>query len=331
MEQQIFDKAEERLAAREIEKALRLYGEAERLGYNPDSCAAGRWTCHMLAGNFRLAWNESEAIERRGHPDPNRFWDGQPLDGRDVLIRCLHGLGDTIQFVRYVPLLRRCARSVTIEAQPRLKALLAQSRLADYVLTWGDPEPQWDRQIEVVELPRIFRAGIDPIPSDVPYLNAGTPPRKMTAARNGRPMVGIVWAASDYNPERSIPVEQIARWFAIRDISFVTLQAGSPRSAIGPWRDRVADLHDENACVLQDAQNLMKLDLLVTVDTMMAHLAGALGRRVWTLLPFACDWRWMLNREDSPWYPTMRLFRQARPGDWQSVTERVHACLEALI
>ncbi|MGH9581677.1 MAG: ADP-heptose--LPS heptosyltransferase [Bryobacteraceae bacterium] len=329
---QILNHADECLASRRVADALRLFCEAERLGCDPDACAAGRWTCHMLAGNFPLAWRESEAISRRGGPDPHRFWDGRPVDGRNVLIRCLHGLGDTIQFIRYVPLIRARARSVAIEAQPPLKALLAHSALADCVITWGEPEPPWDQQIEVVELPRIFCTALDSIPSRVPYLNSGMPPRKAAAAKIGCPAkVGIVWASSDYNPARSVPLRQMARLFSIRDISFFSLQAGGARFDLAPWRDLVPDLHHENACVLRDAQSLCALDLIVTVDTMMAHLAGSLARPVWTLLPFAGDWRWMLDREDSPWYPSMRLFRQPRPGDWDTVIDRVRCSLQKLL
>lgn len=326
MNREIFNKAEERLASREVSEALRLYYEAERLGYDPDSCAAGRWRCHMLAGDFGLAWGESEAITRRGGPDPHRFWDERPFDGRDVLVRCLHGLGDTIQFIRYVPAIRKRARSVVIEAQPRLKRLLANSGLADSVFTWGEPEPRWDQQVEVVELPHIFRAGLDSIPADVPYLNNRAEDCPLPAA-NPRLQVGIVWSAGDYNPARSIPLRQMARLFSICDISFVSLQAGPARDDLEPWRDHVPNLHDENACVLREAQNLERLHLLITVDTMMAHLAGALAIPVWTLLPFACDWRWMLDRDDSPWYPSMRLFRQPCPGDWGSVINCVYAAL----
>jgi hypothetical protein len=236
-------------------------------------------------------------------------------------------LGDTIQFIRYVPAIRKRARSVAIEAQPRLKRLLANSGLADSVLTWGEPEPRWDQQVEVVELPRVFRATLDSIPSSVPYLKAEARPRKAAAARTGCSTVGIVWSAGDYDPARSIPLRQMARLFSIRDISFVSLQAGPARADLEPWCDRVPSLHEENACVRRDAQNLEHLDLLITVDTMVAHLAGALAIPVWTLLPFACDWRWMLDRDDSPWYPSMRLFRQPRAGDWKSVIDSVYAAL----
>jgi pentatricopeptide repeat protein len=329
MSSEIFKLAENLLAARQVKEALRLFDEAERMGFDPDLCAAARWNCHMLLGDFARAWRESEAIARRGKPDPHRFWDGRPLDGRNVILRCLHGLGDTIQFIRYAPWIRQRARSLIVEAQPLLKALIAHSDLADYVMTWGEPEPFWDQQVEVVELPRIFQATLDSIPAEVPYLRAPASVL-LSAGQQARLCVGIVWASSDYNPARSIPLALMARLFSVPRVRFFSLQAGPRRQELEPWRERVQNLYDEHACVLATARNVQALDLVITVDTMMAHLAGALGRPVWTLLPFASDWRWMLEREDSPWYPTMRLFRQTRPGDWEGVVERVARELRVL-
>ncbi len=131
-----FQRAEKELRALRIHEALHLFTLAEQANHNPDSCAAARWTCHMLMGNFEFAWRESDSIAKRGQPDPHRFWDGRPFAGRSVLMRCLHGLGDTIQFCRYAPLIRSEAKTLVIEAQPALKALLQESwlgRPGDYL------------------------------------------------------------------------------------------------------------------------------------------------------------------------------------------------------
>lgn len=285
----------------------------------------------MLSGDFESAWRESDAITRRAKPDPNRFWDGRPLDGRKVLVRCLHGLGDTIQFIRYAPLIRKKAHLLAIEAQPGLKLLLAQCSIADQVFTWGEPEPAWDLQIEIIELPRIFRTTIDSIPSHVPYLDLSSVPSIRPYDGSRALKVGFVWSSSNFNPERSIPIERFASIFATRGVQFFALQAGPERTQLAPWSAGIIDLYDETACVFATAKVLKSLDLVITVDTMLAHLAGALGRPVWTLLPFQCDWRWMLDRENSPWYPTMRLFRQPSVADWDSVMERVQCELEALV
>ncbi len=191
------------------------------------------------------------------------------------------------------------------------------------MITWGEPEPSWDQQIEIIELPRAFRTTVASIPNHVPYLNVRTELGSNT--ENGsRPIrVGIVWASSTYNPERSIQLKDLAELFALPGAAFFSLQAGPARAELDPWSNRVTNLYDDSACVLAMAQTLKTIDLVITVDTMMAHLAGAIARPVWTLLPYQCDWRWMLNRQDSPWYPTMRLFRQKRPGDWAGVVSQL--------
>src|SRR5689334_18970584 len=163
--EQLFQQAEEQLRCVRVREALQLFNLAEQAGQDPDVCAGGRWTCHMLSGDFELAWQESDTITARAKPDPNRFWDGRPFDGRNVLVRCLHGLGDTIQFIRYIRLIREKARRVAVEVQPSLKLLLKRSHIADEVFTWGEREPYWDQQIEVIELPRAFRTTIESIPN----------------------------------------------------------------------------------------------------------------------------------------------------------------------
>jgi len=324
-------RAEEQLSAKCLSEALRLFDLAQLSGSDSDTCAAGRWTCHMLAGNFELAWQESDEITRRGNPDPHRFWDGRPIRGHNVLLRCLHGLGDTIQFIRYAPLIRREARTLTIEAQPTLKSLIRESKLADEVITWGEPEPPWDQQIEVIELPRIFRTTLDSIPNNVPYLHAPLVP-PLSAYDGSRSLrAGIVWASSVYNPARSISVKQMAALFDTPGVSFFSLQGEPERHQLAPWSNEIHSLYHESGCVMKMAQHLKNLDLVITVDTMMAHLAGAMGRTVWTLLPYECDWRWMLDRDDSPWYPTMRLFRQPRPGDWETVITEVQQTINDLL
>ena len=309
-------RAEQHLAAMEVGEALALFEKAERARCNSDQCAGGRWACHMLNGDFERAWLESDQIAARGNPDPDRFWSGRPLDGKRVLIRCLHGLGDTIQFIRYAPELRKKTGAVFIEAQPTLKRLLAASDLADAVITWGEPEPAWDEQVEVVELPRIFRTELGSVPNKVPYLKA---PQSYARAASLR--VGVVWSSSQYNPARSIPAEIFARLFDVPGVNFLSLQAGPERYDIKPWNGLIPSLYSEESDCLETAGKLQTLDLVITVDTMMAHLAGALRRPVWTILPHRCDWRWMLNRSDSPWYPTMRLIRQKQPGEWVPVIE----------
>jgi hypothetical protein len=325
----LVQRAREALNEMRLQDALQLFTDAEREGYDPDVCAAGRWTCRMLYGEFEKAWEESDAIEGRGRPDPHRFWDGKPFRGRHVMLRCLHGLGDTIQFIRFVPLVREQAATLTVEAQPGLKALLAQTGIADHVMTWGEPEPYWNQQIEINELPKVVRVTEASIPP-APYLSVAQPRRSRIGIDRQSVKVGLVWNASVYNPLRSVRLEQLAPLFYLPGFSFFSLQAGSACGELRRWAGVIENLSEHATDVLETAENMLGMDLVITVDTMSAHLAGALGLPTWTLLPFACDWRWMNNRSDTPWYGSMRLFRQERPGEWAPVVRQLAQALATL-
>lgn len=320
--EQYFELAERKLRDRAINDAIAAYHSAEAAGYDADACAGSRWICHMLLGHYDAAWRESDAIDRRGRPDPNKFWSGQALDDRRVIVRCLHGLGDTIQYARYLPLVRQRVSFLALQPQPQLKQLFAQSDLADQVLTWNEAEPNWDLQLEIVELPRIFRTTVASIPRSIPYLN---PPASRFPVSPRKLHVGLVWASGGFNPARCIRLAELSRALKVPNCEFFSLQAGPDRKQLEACDIPIIDLHDPDACVLDTASKLKSLDLLISVDTMVAHLAGALGIPVWTLLPFEADWRWMLDREDSPWYPTMRLFRQNHPGDWTAPIDKVRS------
>jgi hypothetical protein len=297
-----------------IRDEIAAYDEAERSGQDPDQCAAGRWKCWMLLGQFERAWQESEAIARRGAPDPNRFWDGQPFTGKRVILRCLHGLGDAIQFIRYAPVLRSKAERLIVETHPEMVELLRGVEGIDEVISWLDPAPEWDQQIEIMELPRALGATVDTIPARVPYIAIDGP----DCSASGDRKVGLLWASSGWDPARSIPPREFEPILALPGYSFYNLQHG-PESGRLEMHGTAAQTGD----IARTAADILRLDLVITVDTMVAHLAGALGKPVWTLLPFRADWRWMLDREDAPWYPTMRLFRQPEPGNWGPVIERV--------
>jgi ADP-heptose:LPS heptosyltransferase len=191
-------------------------------------------------------------------------------------------------------------------------------------MTWREPEPPWDVQAEVIELPRIFRTQLESVPASVPYLRA---PRNDVRPRIARKRIGLVWSSSTYNPARSIPLALLAEICGTADAEFFSFQAGEERCHMSVCNVPLTDLCDEPASVLATASRMLGMDLIITVDTMTAHLAGALGLPVWTLLPFEGDWRWMLDRSDSPWYPTMRLFRQPRRGDWESVVRDLQRAL----
>lgn len=313
-----FFRAGAALEARRIDEALAELTIAEQGGFDLDQCAAARWDCWMFLGHFDRAWAESTAIAARGNPDPHRFWNGEALENKHVILRCLHGLGDTIQFIRYAPMIRAIASSLVVEAHPELTRLLECVQGIDQVVTWGADSPaivpHWDTQIEVTELPRLFATTVNSIPANIPYIQL--PRRSQHLSRRERRRVGVVWSSSQWNPARSVPVELLASTLNALDWEVFSLQHG-------PDRHRFPALRSEGD-VLDTALDMQDLDLIVSADTMAAHLAGALARPVWVLLPFEADWRWMLERSDSPWYPTMTLFRQDSPGDWESALRKLH-------
>lgn len=314
---------------RKIEQALACYSRALRFGVEPEQGAQERWMCAMLAGDFESAWRESDRIlERRKRlaesckdkPRHERFvWNGSPLNGKTVLLRCYHGLGDSIQFIRYAPLVRRVAKNLIVQAQPELIPLLRSVRGIDRLISLDDPEPEYEVDIESTELPYAFRTTLTSIPAQIPYLESG--PARVKSYQRGRRddqrlKVGLVWAAGSWKEERSVPVEHLARLNQIPGLALYQLQRGPGFAQLQSAKNvpEVLNIQEQTADVLDTAATLQDMDLVISVDTMVAHLAGALGIQTWTLLHFNSDWRWMMERDDSPWYPTMRLFRQPTPG-----------------
>jgi hypothetical protein len=300
------------------------------------------WMAHMRRGDFAAAWRISDSVlqSRRdarvdcsGWPRHLQFvWTGEPLDGKRVLVRCYHGLGDTFQFVRFVALLRSRVAEVTLWAQPCLVELLRSARGVDRVMPLhdGTPEVEYDVDIELMELPHALRLTLDEIPREVPYLRAARvpPPNLPPQAGEGRKgatlhHIGLVWRSGDWLPQRSLPDDALAPLADIHHVHWYSLQYPARQLPFA-----ATDLSCADICEM--AARMQQLDLLITVDTMAAHLAGALGLPVWTLLNDRCDWRWLCDRDDSPWYPSMRLFRQSANTGWQPVIDRVRAALRTI-
>lgn len=307
------------------------------------------WTRCMRRGDYEAAWRVSDAAlrERSGVPcwhlprHLQYIWDGTPLTGRRVLIRCYHGLGDTIQFIRYAPLVCSVAREVMVWAQPALLPLLASARGIHRLapLHDGAPDMAYDVDVEIMELAHVFRTTLATILRRVPYLGVASPPAPGGGAagrdarlrpspapceRDGRLAVGVAWQGGNWDERRSIPFTELAALAAVPGVRLHSLQQSPGPAAFHP----AFEATPETRTISGTARLMRSLDLVITVDSMPAHLAGALGVPVWTLLPQEADWRWMEGRTDSPWYPTMRLFRQEAPGEWASVVARVAAALE---
>ena len=294
------------------------------------------WAAHMRRGDFAAAWDVSDAkLSARAaagfppcwhwprHLQP--IWDGSPVAGRRVLVRCYHGLGDTVQFVRFCRPLRAVAAEVTVWCQPPLCELVATAAGVDRVspLHEGTPDVAYDVDVEIMELPHVLRTEWGTLPATVPYLHidgglAGE------ARPSGPPLnglnVGVVWRSGDWDDRRSVPVALVAEALsAVPGVHPVVLQQGP---AVADWPAGLGTMATSDDVVALAAR-MRSLDLLLTVDSFPAHLAGALAVPTWTLLHADADWRWMTGREDSPWYPTMRLFRQATAGDWRPVLRRL--------
>jgi hypothetical protein len=320
--------------------ALEAFHLAEACGADPDRCAAGRWTAHMLAGRFASAWLESDAIRLRGAPDPNRMWNGVPLNNRRIIVRCLHGLGDAIQFLRSAPRLHNLAAEVTYEVPPQLLELAPCFKGVHRAISWGKLAPSvpitWDSQIEVMELPYIFRTELDHLPIVERYLQL-PPSHRDTIGRtmgaSSVPRVGVVWAAGEWNISRSIPFAIFRQLLSASGCEFWSLQGGTAQSDWDqlPFAPQFHDSACLGAGLMTLACVISQLHLVITVDTLAAHLAGAMGIPAWVLLQHAADWRWMANGATSPWYSSLRLFRQPARGDWAGLIQQVRKELSSWI
>ena len=289
----------------------------------------------LLLGQFEEGWAKYEwrlrASTRGAAPIEGPRWNGERRAGGTVLLQAEQGLGDTLQCLRYVPLVaQRCDR-VILNLPPSLarRGGDALSVVAQRT-TFAEPLPPFDCHCALLSLPGIFATSLDNMPACTNYLRApagsGDGWRREFASQ-ARMRVGVVWAGNpdhenDHN--RSIPFAHLLPLFDECEIDFYSLQVGERAADLQAMTDgSVTDLSERFHDFADTAGAIEALDLVISVDTAVAHLAGALGKPVWLLLPFVPDWRWLLDRDDSPWYPTMRLFRQARRGDWNEVVARV--------
>lgn len=265
-------------------------------------------------------------------------WTGSPLAGRTILVLTLNSFGDNIQFLRYLPYLRDLGARVVVECLPRLAPLVEQMPCVYRVVIRSAPLPQFDTYEVVTRLPLVFGTGPSTIPGTVPYLHVDAAHRDYWRARlapDHRLAVGLSWGGNLNSPtsrERFLPLSALGA-LATSGVRFVSLQIG-PQSAetlAPPPGLNVENLQDESCSLVDTAALLMNLDLVITVDTMVAHLAGALARPTWTLLHRTASWRWLLDEHRTPWYPTMRLFRQTNDGDWANVIARVRKALEQFV
>ena len=288
---------------------------------------------HLLQGDFEAGWSEYEERWRVGVGDERTFsekrWKGEPLGGARILLFAEQGLGDTIQFARYVPMVMACGGDVVLEVQHPLKKLLSHTDgLA--VISRGETLPEFTWQCPLMSVPLALGTRLDTIPTTTPYIRVDAARAETWRSRltgNTR-RIGLAWAGSSEHPrnrQRSIPLELMVPLLSVKETRFYSLQFGDGVDQIKhlPADARLFDFGEELKELTELAALIANLDLVITVDTAVAHLAGAIGKPVWILLSKGCDWRWLLGREDSLWYSSARLFRQAKAGDWAEVMFRV--------
>ncbi|MPY76287.1 MAG: tetratricopeptide repeat protein [Alphaproteobacteria bacterium] len=256
-------------------------------------------------------------------------WDGSKPRGRTILVYAEQGLGDTLQFCRYAPLLARAGAKVVLACPEKLAPLLSTLDGPVEIVSNLDAVSFYDCQAPLMSLPHLMGTTLKTIPVSVPYLSVPPGAASPLPASQKGSRIGLVWAGNPNNPNarhRSMPLEALRPLFALEGIEWISLQEGPARKQILGTGLPIADLAPDLSAT---AAAMAELDLVITVDTAIAHLAGALGRPFWLLLSYAPDWRWLLDRDDSPWYPTARLFRQPTAGEWGPVVEDVREQLRA--
>jgi hypothetical protein len=282
-------------------------------------------------------------IDRLRDPSvPPPSWDGTALNGQTILLQAEQGVGDTFQFVRYAREVKAKGGHVVLQCEPVLAGIMASCPGIDQLVDEGKPLPGAHVTAPLLSLPMLCGTTLDTIPADVPYLAADPTRVEVWRARLAALpgfKVGICWQG---NPKfqrdrlRSVPLASFTPLAAVPGVCLVALQRGPGHDQIAQQGEalRIVDLpgrsEDPGESWLDTAALIQALDLVVSVDTAVVHLAGALGAPVWVALPFMPDWRWLLDRQDSPWYPTLRLFRQRQPGDWPEVFQRIGVALRCL-
>ena len=300
----------------------------------------------LLTGQYQRGWDEYEW--RWKISDVHQYkldiplWEGHDLKGKIILVYSEQGFGDTFQFLRYIPLLNECGASIIFHTRAPLKTISEWCEGLDEIHVVIDEYTDIDADFmcPLMSLPKYFNTDLDSIPADIPYLKPVDADVKKCILRipEDKLKVGIVWGGQpkfkhDNYRNPACPLSCFEPLVAMEKLAFVSLQKGDARDQLDnvSFKEKIYDLDEQINDFVDTANFITELDLIVTIDTSVAHLAGAMGKTVWLLLPVAPDWRWMLDRDDSPWYPGMRIFRQQKPGDWNNVMQQVCTAMEAIL
>ena len=310
----------------QVEEAITMLREI--VAQFPDFAEAQRDLAHALLLNDeylegwkqnRWRWQTDSLIgvdRHQGIPE----WIGQTLTGKCILLWDEQGFGDAIQFVRFVPWVMQYGGEVVLEVQPELVRLFESVEGAATVIARGEDLPDIDYQVSLLDLGDVFRTETFAVPNEMPYINISP-----TEVADNKPRVGVCWSGNPNHVNdrnRSMNFDFVRSWLGLDGIDFFSLQIGD-KAGEGKGAPRLQPMPSKPEDFLDTARFIGSLDLVITIDSAIAHLAGALGKTVWLLLPFAPDWRWMLSREDSPWYPSVMLFRQTAAGDWGYPVEKI--------
>jgi Flp pilus assembly protein TadD len=330
-----------------LDEALACYEKALELKPDFPEVRQSRGLAWIAQGDLARGWPEFEWRWRCPGPPrppfPQPYWDGSNLAGKTILLHTEQGFGDAIQFIRFAPLVKRQGCRVMLRCTDNLARLLATCPGIDQVVLYGADVPPFDVQITLMSLPAVLGTTLETIPAEVPYLSVHpewVERRRRDLASISGFRIGIVWQGNRYHRsdlQRSIPLAQFEPLAKLPGVRLISLQKGAGTEQVAALKGRfpVIELADLGAPPIVDyydtAAIVQNLDMVIMIDSSVAHLAGALAKPVWVALPFAAEWRWMTQREDTPWYPTMRLFRQPTPGDWPSVFERMAATLRPLL
>jgi TPR repeat/Tetratricopeptide repeat len=325
-----------------LDEAVAAYRQAVLLKSDLIDAHYGIALSQLLQGDFAQGWHGYElrwmctnfTSPRRKFWQPK--WDGSDLAGKTILLHSEQGFGDTIQFIRYVPMVAERGGKVILVCPPELRRLLKDFSGVSQLVTWDESLPSFDLHCPLLSLPLAFGTLLETVPNSVPYITPDAREvqrwREKLASDPQRLKVGLVWAGGPHPKGRSMSLAAFSPLSAIPGVSFYSLQTGDAAKEADNPPDGLKLINDANE--LKDfadtAALIANLDLVISIDTAAAHLAGAMAKPVFNLLQFAADFRWLLDRQDSPWYPTMRMFRQSKLGDWDSIIQQVTTALKTL-
>ncbi|WP_287129797.1 tetratricopeptide repeat-containing glycosyltransferase family protein [Candidatus Cyanaurora vandensis] len=325
----------------QLTEALAHYQKSLELNPNDAQTRFNRACLYLSLGNFAQGWAEYECrwgtlyLARTARTYAQPLWTGESFVGRTVFLYPEQGLGDNLQFIRYASLVKARGGTVVVECPASLKALFATCVGIDHLVATGETLPPFDLQLPLMSLPHVFQTDLATIPHQVPYLFApadcNLPLAVQTALMTAVGLrVGIVWAPGLDHPskyQRYCPLHHFTALLTTAGVSFFSLYQGPQVTELAPFAGQLVDVGSHCRDFNDTAWAIAQVDLVVTVDTSVTHLAGALGKPTWVLLPAVAEWRWLLDRADSPWYPTARLFRQPEAGDWAGLLTLVQTAL----